>query len=74
MAVGFIQLIFTGTEKYMFNNNPTITFFKIYYRRHSNFYIQNYSINGNINNNKLISFNIPNAGDLLYKNYLFSIH
>jgi hypothetical protein len=71
MAVGFIQLIFTGTEKYMFNNNPTITFFKIYYRRHSNFYIQNYSINGNINNNKLISFNIPNAGDLLYKNYLF---
>lgn len=70
MAVGFIQLIFTGTEKYLLNVNPDVTFFKIYYRRYSNFYIQNYLINGNTKSNNLISFDIPTAGDLLYKNYL----
>jgi hypothetical protein len=72
MAVGFIQLIFTGNEMNIFNKNPNITFFKIYYRRHSNFYINNYIVEGNdIKKNKLVSFNIPSSGDLLSKNYLY---
>jgi len=70
MAVGFIQLVFNGPEKYIFNNNPNITFFKMFYRRHTDFYINNYTINGNINNNKIVNFNIPHGGDLLSKTYL----
>lgn len=71
MGVGFIQLIFSGNDKILFNNNPHITFFKIYYRRHTNFYINNYIVQGNINNkNKLISYEIPHGGDLLSHNYL----
>ena len=44
MGVGFIQLVTTGHEYNIFNKEPQITFFKIYYRRHTNFYINNYEI------------------------------
>ena len=72
MAVGFIQLIFAGNEQNIFNKDPNITFFKIYYRRHTNFYINNYIVEGNeTKHDKLISFNIPMGGDLLFKNYLY---
>jgi len=79
MGVGFIQLIAVGNEANIFNYNPNISFFKIYYRRHSNFFINNMSINGNSveisnNNNSLLSniltFKIPHDGDFLGKSYL----
>ncbi len=71
MGVGFIQLVTTGNEFSIFNNEPKITFFKIYYRRHTNFFINNYEINGNyiVKNNKL-SFMIPKNGDFLGNTYL----
>lgn len=71
MGVGFIQLITTGHDNTIFNKEPQISFFKIYYRRHTNFFINNYEINGNfIRNNNKISFIIPKNGDLLGKTYL----
>ena len=73
MGVGFIQLITSGdhVENDIFTKNPQITFFKIYYRRHSNFFINNYEINGNnIKKENLITFIIPKAGDLLSKSYV----
>jgi len=71
MGVGFIQLITPGYEYNIFNKEPQITFFKIYYRRHTNFFINNYEIGGNyLKDNSLLSFNIPKSGDFLSKSYL----
>ena len=79
MGSGYIQLLAVGSEANIFNYNPNISFFKIYYRRHTNFYINNMDINGNniktldiMNslNNSIISINIPKNGDLLGKSYL----
>jgi hypothetical protein len=78
MGVGYIQLLFVGSETNIFNYNPNISFFKTYYRRYSNFFINNMVIQGNdislnLTNNlvtNVISFNIPKDGDLLSKTYL----
>lgn len=71
MGVGFIQLITPGYEYNIFNREPQITFFKIYYRRHTNYFINNYEIQGNyLGENSLLSFNIPKNGDYLSKSYL----
>lgn len=50
MGSGFIQLLASGNENKLFNYNPNITFFKIYYRRHTNFFINNMLIPGNMVN------------------------
>ncbi len=71
MGVGFIQLIATGNEYLIFNREPQISFFKIYYRRHTNFFVNNFEINGNyIKTNSIITYNVPKNGDLLSKTYL----
>lgn len=71
MGVGFIQLITSGYEYNIFNREPQITFFKIYYRRHTNFFINNYEIQGNyLRDNSLLTFNIPKSGDYLSKSFL----
>ena len=78
MGVGFIQLVAVGNEINIFNHNPNISFFKTYYRRYSNFFINNMTIEGNNvgldNNNftlnKEIYFKIPKNGDLLGKSYV----
>ena len=76
MGSGYIQLLTVGSEVNIFNYNPNISFFKIYYRRHTNFLINNMEINGNIikkntqNTTNLITFNIPKNGDLLGKSYI----
>ena len=71
MGVGFIQLITNGNND-IFTNKPQITYFKIYYRRYSNFFINNYDIPGNNikNNSNLINFIIPKSGDFLSKSYV----
>ncbi len=71
MGVGFIQLVTTGNEFSIFNKEPKITFFRIYYRRHTNFFVNNYEINGNyIKKNNKLSFMIPKNGDFLGNTYL----
>ena len=78
MGVGFIQLLTVGNENKIFNFNPNISFFKIYYRRHTNFFMNNMIVNGNTINiddnvniiSKLVNFRIPLDGDLLTKSYL----
>ena len=79
MGSGYIQLLAVGSEANIFNYNPNISFFKIYYRRHTNFYINNMNINGNnikstnimnTMNDTTITINVPKDGDLLGKSYL----
>lgn len=79
MGSGYIQLLAVGSEVNIFNYNPNISFFKIYYRRHANFYINNMDINGNNikssnimnpSNDTMVTITIPKDGDLLGKSYL----
>lgn len=76
--MGFIQLIAVGNESDIFNHSPHISFFKTYYRRYCNFFINNMTIEGknvsvnqnNLTSSKIITFKIPKNGDLLGKSYI----
>lgn len=74
MGSGYIQLLTVGNEANIFNYNPNISFFKIYYRRHTNFFINNMTIEGNpINLSNLTEPNIlSNSSNLNDSLELFS--
>ena len=72
MAGGLIQIASYGIHDIFLIGNPQITFFKIVYRRHSNFsmeYIEE-QFSGNQNFGGYLSCNLSKAGDLLHKLYL----
>jgi len=72
MAGGLIQIASYGIHDIFLIGNPQITFFKIVYRRHSNFsmeYIEE-QFNGTQNFGGYLSCNLSKAGDLLHKLYL----
>ena len=68
MGSGYIQLLTAGNSVNIFNYNPNISFFKIYYRRHTNFFINNMTIEGdniyNNNNQNSILVNSKNTSEL----------
>ena len=72
MTAGLIQLVAYGAEDVYLTKNPQITFFKIVYRRHTNFTIeaipQYFSTNPNfgVKSSCLLSKN----GDLIHKIYV----
>ena len=70
---GFIQLITSGYDNILFNKDADIDFFKIIYRRHTNFFINTMLLyNDNIKNDEetMINFIIPNDGDLLSETFI----
>jgi hypothetical protein len=72
MPGGEIQLVAYGEENMFLNDNPQITFFKIIYRRYTNFSIE--TIEQNFNNNldfgQKYSIEISKIGDLIHKMWL----
>ena len=71
MPGGILQLLTAGTETEYLNNVPHISFFKCYFRRHTNFFINNVEIFSNYyENSNVNTFLIPKSGDLLSKSYL----
>lgn len=71
MPGGFIQLLATGKESEYLNDVPQISFFKCYFRRHTNFFMNNIEIFSNYyEQNGYNTVNIPKSGDLLSKGYL----
>jgi hypothetical protein len=71
MPGGFIQLLTTGKESEYLNDVPHISFFKSFFRRHTNFFINNIEIYSNYyENNEFNIIPIPKSGDLLSKGYL----
>ena len=62
MTGGLIQLISYGAQDLYLTANPEITFFKIIYKRYSNFAIEvmEHSLSGNISFNNVASYTIPN--------------
>jgi len=72
MGGGETQLTSRGTQDKYLTGNPQITFFKMLYRRHTNFAIE--SIQQNFTNTvdfgRKVTATISRNGDLLYKTYI----
>lgn len=69
MAGGLMQLVAVGPQDYYINANPNVTFFKVIYRRHTNFAVESIEqyFNGNTDFGKKCSCEIARNGDLITK-------
>lgn len=72
MAGGVIQLIIYGSQDMYLTANPQITYFKVVYRRHTNFSIEPHELQVQTNPNfgQISSVELFRLGDLITKIYL----
>jgi len=72
MAGGLIQLVTYGSQDLYLTGTPEITYFKVVYRRHTNFSVESLSVNfnDNVGFGTESSLIIPKIGDLVGKTYL----
>ena len=71
MAGGLLQLVAYGAQDVYLTSNPQITFFKVVYRRHTNFSIEaiKQTFNGTPDFNQEISVQVQRNADLIHKIY-----
>ena len=74
MGGGLLQLVAYGAQDVYLTGNPQITFFKVVYRRHTNFSIESIiqSHNGTVGFGSRMTCQISRNGDLLHKMYISS--
>ena len=72
MGGGLLQLVAYGAQDVYLTGNPQITFFKVAYRRHTNFAIESIeqTFNGNANFGSRVTCQITRNGDLINRVYL----
>jgi hypothetical protein len=72
MTGGLIQIVAYGTADVFLTGMPQITFFKLVYRRHTNFAIENIeqTFSGTKNFGNTLSCTLDKVGDLINKMYL----
>ena len=72
MGGGLLQLVAYGAQDVYLTGNPQITFFKVVYRRHTNFSIESIqqTFNGNATLGNRVTCQISRNGDLVHKMYL----
>ena len=72
MGGGLMQLVAYGAQDIYLTGNPQITFFKVVYRRHTNFSLESIeqTFNGQADFGKKVSCTISRNGDLVHKIYL----
>jgi hypothetical protein len=72
MGGGLLQLVAYGAQDVYLTGNPQITFFKVVYRRHTNFAIESIrqSHNGNAKYGNSITCQISRNGDLINRVYV----
>ncbi len=72
MPGGLINIATYGSQDLFLTGTPEITYFKIVYRRHTNFGMESIRLkfDDTIDFNKFSILTIPKAGDLIYKTYL----
>jgi hypothetical protein len=72
MAGGLMQLVAYGAQDIYLTGNPQITFFKVVYRRHTNFAIEaiEQTFNGSADLGRRVTSTIARNGDLLHRIYL----
>ena len=71
MGGGLLQLVAYGAQDVYLTGNPQITFFKVVYRRHTNFAMESIeqSFNGNSSIGSRVSVLITRNGDLINRVY-----
>ena len=72
MGGGLMQLVAYGAQDIYLTGNPQITFFKVVYRRHTNFAMESISqtFNGKVDYGRKTSVTISRNGDLVHKVYV----
>ena len=72
MGGGLMQLVAYGAQDVFLTGNPQITFFKIVYRRHTNFAIESIeqTFTGTADFARKVTCTIARSGDLITKMYL----
>jgi hypothetical protein len=72
MTGGLLQLVAYGAQDVYLTGNPQITFFKVVYRRHTNFAMESIqqTFNGNVGAGKRVTAQISRNGDLIHKMYV----
>jgi hypothetical protein len=72
MGGGLMQLVAYGAQDIYLTGNPQITFFKVVYRRHTNFSMESIeqTFNGSADFGKKVSVTVSRNGDLITKCYL----
>ena len=72
MGGGLLQLVAYGAQDVYLTGNPQITFFKVAYRRHTNFAIEaiEQTFNGNAGFGNRVTCQITRNGDLINRVYL----
>jgi len=72
MGGGLMQLVAYGSQDVYLTGNPQITFFKVVYRRHTNFSIEPIQqvFNGLASWGRSVTATISRNGDLLYRMYI----
>ena len=76
MGGGLMQLVAYGAQDIYLSGNPQITFFKVVYRRHTNFAIESIrqTISGNSGRNITQECIISRNGDLIHKIWIGESH
>lgn len=72
MGGGLMQLVAYGAQDIYLSGNPQITFFKIVYKRHTNFSIESIrqTFNGQADFGRKVSCTISRNGDMIHHMYL----
>jgi hypothetical protein len=72
MGGGLMQLVAYGAQDIYLTGNPQITFFKVVYRRHTNFSMESIqqTLDGSVGPCKKVSCTISRNGDLIHKMYI----
>ena len=72
MGGGLMQLVAYGAQDIYLTGNPQITFFKVVYRRHTNFSMESIeqTFNGSVGFGNRVSATVSRNGDLVHKMYL----
>jgi hypothetical protein len=70
--LGLMQLVSYGAQDIYISGNPQITFWKILYKRHTNFAMESIEVtfNGQADFGKRVTAVINRNADLMYKTYL----
>ena len=72
MGGGLMQLVAYGSQDVYLTGNPQITFWKVVYRRHTNFALESVrqDFNGTVRSGSNVVATISRNGDLIHKAYL----
>jgi hypothetical protein len=72
MAGGLMQIVAYGAQDVYLTGNPQITFFKVVYRRHTNFAVEpiEQTFNGQADFGRRVTTTIARNGDLIHRCYL----